>query len=68
MRVESLEKWAEVAAKLSAKGYSLYMTQYGVDRPEGFHVWFMQHEAPGVEIVTYSEAVRDAIYNYKIEA
>ena len=65
MRVESLEKWTEVAAKLSQKGYSLYMMQYGTDRPEGFHAWFMLHEIPGVEIVTYSAEVQDAIYKYK---
>ena len=65
MRIESLEKWAEASARLSEKGYNLYMTQYGIDRPEGFHAWFMLHETPGVEIVTYSEEVRDAIYKNK---
>lgn len=67
MRIESLEKWAEVAAKLSENGYSLYMMQYDVDCPEGFHAWFLLHETPGVEIVTYSQAVKDAILGYHPE-
>jgi len=68
LRIESLEKWAEVSARLSEKGYSLYMMQHGYDLPEGFHAWFMLHETPGVEIVTHSKAVRDAIYKYKPDA
>lgn len=64
MRIESLEKWSEYAAWLSANGYSMYMSQYGIDRPEGFHAWFLQHETPGVEVITHSEAVRDAIYKF----
>lgn len=65
MRVESLEKWSEVSAKLLEKGYSLYTMQYDVSHPNGFHAWFLLHETPGVEIVTYSQTVKDAILKYQ---
>lgn len=61
MQIESLGKWITVSVELSAKGYSLYMTQYGIDRPEGFHAWFLLDKTPGVEIVTHSQDVHDAI-------
>ena len=65
MRIESLEKWSEYAVWLSTKGYSLYMMQFGVDLPEGFHAWFLLNETPGVEIITHSQAVHDAILKYQ---
>lgn len=65
MRIDSLEKWSEVSAKLSGQGYSLYMMQYDVDCPEGFHAWFILHETPGFEVVTYVKAVHDAILRYR---
>lgn len=65
MRIDSLEKWSEVSAKLSDQGYSLYMMQYDVDCPEGFHTWFMLHETPGFEVVTYAKVVHDAILRYR---
>lgn len=64
MRVESLEKWYEVSAKLSEKRYSLYTMQFDVNHPEGFHAWFLLHSTPGVEIVTHDQAVHDAILRY----
>lgn len=65
MQIESLEKWAEASVKLSTKGYGLYMMQYDVNHPAGFHAWFLVDKTPGVEIVTHSQVVHDAILKYQ---
>ncbi|MPN21547.1 hypothetical protein SDC9_168927 [bioreactor metagenome] len=67
MRIENIEKWNEVSVKLSARGYSLYQMQYAIDLPEGFHATFFSKESPLVEIVTYNNAVYDAILRYTLD-
>ena len=64
MRVETLEKWAEVSAKLAAHGGRLYMMQYGAGHPEGFHAWFWFPTYSDVEIVTHNPTVQAAIIKY----
>jgi hypothetical protein len=65
VRVESLEKWAEVAPKLFVHGCRLFTMQYDADHPEGFHAWFWCPDYPTIEIVTHNKDVQNAIITYK---
>lgn len=64
MNVNSLEKWNEVSERLREKGYTFFQSQYDVDLPQGYHVWFVSHGLPDVEIVTRTQSVRDVISRY----
>jgi len=66
IRVDTTEKWNRFASKLSDRGYSLWVFQHNYDDPEGFHAWFGAPDWPGVEIVTHTQSVQDAILHYHL--
>lgn len=69
VKIESMEKWAEVAPKLQERAYYPWQFQYDVDQPEGYHAVFCSIGTglPDVEIVTHSPDVREAILKYNRE-
>ncbi len=68
MRIDSTDKWDDVARRLSEQGYSLWQTQFDTDDPHGFIARFMTSDdtKPRVEHVTYDAKVRDAMLRYKL--
>ena len=56
--IESLDNWNILKQALINKGYRLWQMQYGYDRPEGFHAWFMKDDK-NVEIITHDKAVQE---------
>jgi len=64
--IETIEDWNDLAKTLKEFDYSLVQMQYGIEYPEGFHVWF---SVPGtfsrLEVVTHSEKVAMAIMEYR---
>lgn len=50
---------------MKAAGYARWITQFGLDRPEGFHAFFWSSGKDDVEIITYDRLVHDAIMVYK---
>ena len=71
MRIDTMDKWIEVAAMLSADGFQLWQTQYDTDDSHGYIARFDNFGAvkrfPSIEVVTFSEDVRNAIIRYSPE-
>ena len=64
MRIETIERWNEIAPRMAAAGYSLWQMQYDVTLPEGFHAWFYSHGRPNFEVMTHSKEIKNAIMKY----
>ena len=52
---------------LTDAGFILWQMQFAVDHPEGLHACFVATGRPMIEVVTHSQAVRDAILAFKGE-
>lgn len=63
--IGSLEQWDAIAVKLSENGYQLWQMQYDTSASQGFHAWFWAPGKPVFEIMTYSDAVYNAVIKYK---
>lgn len=69
VKVESMEKWNEVAPKLWEWNFHPWQFQFDVNQAEGFHALFSAFGSglQDVEIVTHSQDVREAIFKYNRE-
>lgn len=59
-RIEKMETWLAMKKLIIEKGYKLWQTQYGWDRPEGLIVGFMK-EDKRLEVVTHNEEIAEDI-------
>ena len=65
MRIDTMDKWAEVSEKLRARNYRLFQMQYGINEPQGFIAsFYCPANDPDVEIVTFDAGVCNAIVRY----
>jgi hypothetical protein len=70
MQIDSIEKWAEVAEMLAKDKFDLWQTQYSIDNPYGFIATFDNFKAskrlPTITIITFDQAVHDAVLRYTL--
>ncbi len=64
-KIESLEQWNALSAKLTENGYHIGQWQYDTAHSEGFHARFTASEKPDIEFVTYNEDVYKAIIKFR---
>lgn len=64
-KIDNLEQWTRISTRMKAAGYARWITQFGLDREEGFHAFFWSSGKDDVEIITFDRLVRDAIMEYK---
>ena len=65
MKIDTVEQWVQLSAKLSEQGYKLWQWHYRYDDPDGFHARFWAQGKHDVEVVTFEKDVQDAVLNYR---
>lgn len=66
-RVDDMGRWEKAKAYLAENNYKLWQFQYDVRDPHGFHAWFIAHELPDIEIITFNASVEEAIVSFNGE-
>jgi hypothetical protein len=63
-KIKTVEQWNKREKELHEKGYRIWQTQYGADRPEGYFITFFNGRYD-VIFHTFSEQVEKAMVGYE---
>ena len=63
-RIDTIEQWNTLAARLREKNYRFWQSQFDWDDPEGFHAWFFKAGKNDYPVVTFKKEVQTAIIDF----